>query len=255
MRKYFILFTVLIVFVSYTGAEGQEYPELKYAVNDFANIIPQSYENEITLLAEELWAKANTALVVVTVESLGDNYLEDYVTRLYENAGIGKKGQDKGILLFNAAKERQIRIEPGYGVEGILPDGKLGVIMRQYMIPSFQKGDFGAGFLTASRVIAGIIAEDAGIELDGTIPYKEQESSRESPFGSFIFFLIVVFLIIITRGRILPWIFLGGSGGGPWRGGGFGGGSGGSFGGGFGGGGFGGFGGGMSGGGGVSGSY
>ena len=99
-------------------------------------------------MAHEIWAKTNTAIVVVTVDSMGDNYIEDYAVRLFETWGIGKKGEDKGVLILNTIKEQEIRIETGYGVEGILPDGLLGTIRDQYLIPHLREGDFGGGHVS-----------------------------------------------------------------------------------------------------------
>lgn len=248
-----VLLIGILLFIFRVDLYGQEYPELRYAVNDFAGVIAPQYEDKITNLANEVWAKTSTAIVVVTIDSLGDNYIEDYATRLYEQSGIGRRGEDKGVLILNAIKDREYRIETGYGVEGILPDGKLGVIARQYLVPYLREGNYDDAYLTTVSVIAGIIAEDAGIELDGTIPYEDYTSPSDDSLGLIIFILFFIFLMVVTKGKILPFIIMGDHSGrsGPWRGGGFGGGgSGGGFGGGFGG-----FGGGMSGGGGVSGSY
>ena len=134
---------------------SQQFPKPTGAVNDFANVISQSYEIQITALCNEVWQKTGTAVVDVTIETLGDNYLEDYATRLYETWGIGKKGEDKGVLILNAIKEREIRIETGYGVEGILPDGLTGEILDRYVIPHLKNGDYGGAHLAAVRAVAG----------------------------------------------------------------------------------------------------
>jgi uncharacterized protein len=225
------------------------------ATNDFANVIPASFQNQIEAICVEVWEKTNTAIVDVTIETLDDYSIEEYATRLYETWGIGKKGEDKGVLILNAIQDRKVRIETGYGVEGILPDGKTGQIIDDYMIPHLKQGDYGQAHLNAVIIIAQIIAEDAGVQLTGEIntPQGGEDHSRGSRMGKFLTFLFFIFLIIITRGRILPWLIIGSMSGGGGRGrdnwGGFGG-SGGGFGGGFGG-----FGGGMSGGGGASRGY
>jgi uncharacterized protein len=193
--------------------------------------------------------------VDVTIPTLGDNYLEDYATRLYETWGIGKKGEDKGVLILNAIEERKLRIETGYGVEGILTDGIAGQIIDRYMIPSLKQGDYGQAHLNAVIAVAQIVAKDAGVELTGeaNTALRDAGGQRSPRSFSWLGILFFIFLIIITRGKILPWLILGSMFGGgrnhdDW--GGFGKGGGGGFGGGFGG-----FGGGMSGGGGASRGY
>lgn len=225
------------------------------AVNDFADVIPASFQNQIEAICIEVWEKTQTAIVDVTIETLGDYNLEDYATRLYETWGIGKKGEDKGVLILNAIQERKVRIETGYGAEGILPDGKVGQIVDDYMIPHLKQGNYGQAHLNAVIMVAQIIAEAAGVQLTGEISTPQRGNDRSQGFGIGKFFTILffIFLIIITRGRILPWLIIGSMSGGGGRGrddwGGFGG-RGGGFGGGFGG-----FGGGMSGGGGASRGY
>ena len=88
------------------------------AVNDFAGVLPSQYKSQMEDLAREVLEKTGTAIVVATVTSIGENDAEDYANSLYQAWGIGKKGEDKGVLIFLAVKERKVRIETGYGVEG-----------------------------------------------------------------------------------------------------------------------------------------
>lgn len=235
------------------------------AVNDFARMIPQSYKNQMEGLSREVLAKTGTAIVVVTVETLGDNELNDYVNRLYKAWGIGKKGHDRGVLIFLAVKERKVRIETGYGAEGILPDGLVGEILREHAIPLFTRGDYGRGLSNAMTAVASIIAKNANVSLTGSVPYDQQRERNVRHGSGLLLPLIIVVLILISlfgtrQGReFLPWLLLilfsgndgrGGRGFGSFGGGGYG-----SFGGDSGGGDFGGFGGGESGGGGAGGDF
>lgn len=257
MRRITIPYLKLILFdlILSFSLQAQQFPAPVGAVNDFANVIPAQTEREIEGICLLVWEKTSTAIADVTIPTLGDNYLEDYATRLYETWGLGKKGEDKGVLILNAIQERKVRIETGYGVEGILTDGTIGEIIDRYMLPYLKQGDYGAAHLNGVKAVARIIADDAGIQLTGDInrPVSQTEPVSIPRFGKVLGILFFIFLILITRGRILPWLILGSMFGGrrghdDW--GGFGGRGGGGFGGGFGG-----FGGGMSGGGGASRSY
>ena len=245
---------VLALIVGYMHSAGAiTFPEHKGAVNDFAGVISSDDEQRIEAVCRQLWEKTGVAVVVVTIKTLGDDtYLEDYAVRLYEKWGIGKKGENRGVLILNVTEDRKIRIEVGYGMEGLIPDGRAGEIRDRYLIPYLRRGEYGQAFYAAVSAIATIVANDAGIELDGVSrPAPVKRRSKSNPISKIIP-LLIFFLIFGTRGRILPWLILGSMmGGSSRRHGGFGGGFGG---GGFGGG-FGGFGGGMSGGGGASGSY
>jgi uncharacterized protein len=218
-------------------------------------VIPLDYKNRMEALAQEVLEKTGTAIAVVTVESIGDNELNDYVNRLYKAWGIGKKGEDKGVLIFLTLKERKFRIETGYGVEGILPDGLVGEIRDRYAIPYLKKGDFGQGLSNTVTALASIVAKAANVSITGGLsieqPVEEKVRQKGSLLPLIILVLILVSLLGTRQGRdLLPWLLLMVFTG---RGGNYGGGGGGF--GSFGGGGFGGFGGGESGGGGASGDF
>ncbi|MBN2255102.1 MAG: TPM domain-containing protein [Deltaproteobacteria bacterium] len=248
--KAVFLFTVVLFMWSAQPLEGKEaniFPRPQGAVNDFAGIISPEYRRSIDLLAREILQKTKTSVIVATVETIGDNDPADYVNRLYEAWGIGAKGEDRGVLIFLALKERRIRIETGYGVEGILPDGLVGQILDSYVVPYLKQEKYGEGLYNGVAAVSAVIAREAGVALSGQPTVPQTRKSRGSPgmnLFSLILFIIIISMLLGTRsGRaMLPYLLLmlmmGGRGGG---GGGFGG-----FGGGFGG-----FGGGMSGGGGA----
>lgn len=230
-------------------AEGAEtFPAPRGAVNDFAGVIQAPYPGQMENIAREVLEKTGTAIVVATVETIGDNDPNDYANRLYRAWGVGKKGEDKGVLIFLAVKERRVRIETGYGVEGILPDGLAGEILDRYAIPSFKEGDYGRGLSETMTAVSSVVAKAAGVALAGARRPEQRpvRTERKMGFIQLLLLLAAAFFLLGTRqGRaMLPWLLLlmmSGSGG--RRGGdGFGG-----FGGGFGG-----FGGGASGGGGAS---
>jgi uncharacterized protein len=239
-------------------------------VTDLAGVINPATRQKIELLATEVQQKTGAQIAVVTVNSLEGQTREDYAVNLYKHLGIGAKGKDNGVLILIAPKDRQYKIEVGYGLEPVINDARAGDVGRD-MAPDLRKGDFSAAALTGATGVAQYIAADAGVQLTGIPQRAAPPPTHESPwwlpfvlFGGF--FLLIRALSRAGRrgggpragsggmGGALPWILLGsGMGrGGSW-GGGYGGSSGGWGGGG--GGGFGGFGGGMSGGGGAGGSW
>jgi uncharacterized protein len=252
--------TVLFLIVALAFQAGHSvaadppFPRPTGAVNDFADVIPQEQRAGMESLAREVLQKTGTAVVVATVPTVGDMVVDDYATRLYESWGIGKKGEDKGVLILLALKERRVRIETGYGVEGILPDGVVGEIIRLHVIPHLKQGDYGRGLLNAMTAVSDVIARNAGVTLTGRPQLKPVQPRGGVPVSPFTLILLViaVILMLVTRtGRQLLALLLLSSFGGGGRS--YGGGSSGGFGG-FGGG-FGGFGGGMSGGGGAGGDF
>ena len=230
------------------------FPKPRGLVNDFANVISPDYAEKLTQVTGELLRKTNVPVVVVTMPDIGGEDYNEYANRLYAAWGIGKKGEDRGVLIFVTVKERKMRIETGYGIEGIIPDGLAGEIRDQYIVPYLREDQFGKGLLNGTLAIAGIIAKDAGVNLTGQVPVRRSAKRRSGLPGLLfmVLFLVVLFSMGRRRGGVWPLLllmFMGrGMGGGYGRGG-----FGGSFGG-FGGG-FGGFGGGLSGGGGAGGGF
>jgi uncharacterized protein len=254
--KSYILFLVLVFSIfAVLPAEtaGQKpFPEPLGLVNDFAGVISTEHKRKIDTVASDLLRSTGVALVVVTMPDIGGEEYNDYANRLYSAWGVGKKGEDKGILIFITIKERKMRIETGYGVEGIIPDGLAGEIRDKYMLPYLKQDKFGEGLLNGALAVAGIIADDAGVSFGGGAPVEapRERGGAGLSLAPLLFFIIFLFAMFRRRrgGLLLPLLLLGGmrsrSGGIGSRGG-FGGFSGG----------FGGFGGGMSGGGGAGGSF
>jgi uncharacterized protein len=258
----FVLF-VSFAFVHFVYAQEPP-PELTAPVNDFANVIDPSSERAMESLIRSLEQASGDVVVVTTIktfEPYGD--LREYAVRMFENRGrgIGRKGKDNGVLVLLAVDDREVRIEVGYDLEQFITDGYAGETSRQYMVPEFRRGNYGAGLLAGTSRVIARIAEARGVTLQGVRLPRSRDigpgGGSSSLFIAFIIFIVVMQLIARVLGfgrrrrfRRGGWGgYYGGwnSGVGPFGGGGFGGG-------GFGGG-FGGFGGGRSGGGGGGASW
>jgi uncharacterized protein len=242
-----VILFLAVFFCALSCFAEPSFPAATGIVNDFADVIPPDARERMARLSQELFDKTGTAVVVATVRDVGDNEPDMYANELYKAWGIGKKGEDKGVLVFLALKERKIRIETGYGVEGILPDGLVGEILDRYVVPYLKKGDYGTGLGNAVAAVAQVVAKDAGVTLTGDAVVRPLKRPADKQGGSILplllFFLVMIPLLATRQGRaMLPYLMIALMSGGRGGGGGFGG-----FGGGYGG-----FGGGMSGGGGAS---
>ena len=229
---------------------ADSFPRPKGLINDFANVISPQFEQKLAQVTGELLKKTDVPVVVVTMPDIGGEDYNEYANRLYAAWGIGKKGEDRGVLIFVTVKERKMRIEVGYGMEGLIPDGLAGEIRDQYIVPYLSEDRFGEGLLNGTVAVASIIAKDSGVNLTGQVPVR-RAAKRRSGLSGLLFmglFLLVLFSMGRRRGGLLPLLLLMSMGRG--MGGGYGRGSFGGFGGGFGG-----FGGGMSGGGGAGGGF
>ena len=158
---------------------AEKYPAPRGAVNDFANVIDQASSAKMEALAREVLQKTGTAVVVVTVPTIGEGEeISLYVNGLYKAWGIGKKGEDKGVLIFLTIKERKIRIETGYGVEGILPDGLVGEIRDTYLKPQLQAGNYGKAFYDTMYACSSYIAKSAEESPNFKVKLSREEEKR-----------------------------------------------------------------------------
>jgi len=220
-------------------------------VNDFAHVLDQNTIAQLENVCQQLDQEAHAQIAVVTIKSLDGSDIESYAVALFKKWRIGSKATDHGVLILLVTQDRGYRIEVGYGLEPILPDGKVGGFGRE-AVPLLKQNDYNGAVSLMTMRVADVIAQDAGIQLSGARP-RAPTAAREPDTGlpiAGIVVLIIIGLILLSTpfGRLLLWgLLLGGRGGGGFGGGGLGGGGG--------GGGFGGFGGGSSGGGGASGSW
>ena len=216
------------------------------SVHDLAGVIRQDHIQTMERLHKELFEKTGVAITIVTVPTLEGELIEDFAVRVGEEWGAGRRGEDRGIVFAVAVQERRIFIATGYGVEGYLPDGRVGRIVDQYAIPYLRQNDYSTGILQTSAALVSASAEEHGVTIEGATPRattKKPSPSRDSsPLGTVFKILGFLFLAYLFIRHPMLFILLmsgGGRGGGGFSGGGFGGSGGGGFGG-FGGGGFGG---------------
>lgn len=246
IKKAVILALILILGV--LPLTAAEFPRPEGYVNDFAGVIDSASKGQMEgiIAAVERATGAEIAVAVVqSIEPYGS--IEEYGVAIASEWGIGKEGEDNGILLLLAMKERMIRLDIGYGLEGVIPDGLAGQIIDDSVLPSLQAGDYGGGLLRGVQAVAGIVAEEYDVEL-GSYDLRESKKYTRTGVPGLGFLVFFIIAILFGGGRfIFPLLFLGSMTSRGHFGGGFG--SGGSS---FGGGGFGGFGGGGFGGGGIS---
>jgi uncharacterized protein len=257
-----------LVFAARGRAESiASLPQPTDYVSDFAHVLSPQAVAQLDAICEQLdHTAANAKVAVVTVHDLDGDDAADYANQLQDHWKMGDKDKVNGLnryaMVLIAVADHKYRIEVGYGLEGILPDGKTGDIGRT-MVPDLRASDYDGAMLLAMGQIAKVIADDAKVTLNGDLPAPAPEPvQHSSPLGGLVLLLIILFFFggfSLLRVLFGASLFFGGWGRGGWGGGptiGGGGFGGGGFSGG-GGGGFGGFGGGGGGfgGGGAGGSW
>jgi uncharacterized protein len=238
MKKHLLFFLLLSPLLSF----GQlAIPELwGTRIHDEAKVLSPVFMSQLEQLLKAHEDSTSNQIAVLIVPSLNGEAIEDYTLRVAEKWQLGKKGNDNGVLLFIAVNDHKVRIEVGYGLEGVLPDATCNQIIRNELAPYFRQDNYEGGILAATKAIIQAI----GGEYHDQAPVQKRKT-RGGSFLSTIIILIIIIVISSLRNRNnrgggwssgAGWYggFGGRSGGGGWSGGGGGGfsGGGGGFGGG-----------------------
>ena len=206
------------------------FPALTGRVVDSAQMIDPAVREQLTQQLQALEQTSGDELVVVTVPDLQGVPIEDYGYQLGRQWGIGQKGKDNGALLIVSRDDRQLRIEVGYGLEGVLTDAQSWVIINQVILPKFKAGNFSQGI---SDGVAAMIQVVGGEPLAVPAHVADANFAMDNPgFSIGLFILLIGVLWLCNRmglpvGAILLAILNssgrgggGGGGGGGFRGGG-----------------------------------
>ncbi|QUL99142.1 MAG: TPM domain-containing protein [Candidatus Fermentithermobacillus carboniphilus] len=179
-----ILLVLFLLGVSLGFAEPR-YPEPTGNINDYVGVLSRSDIANLNALVDAVLRQTGVTLAVAIVENHGDETLEVYSAKLYEKWGIGKKNEDKGLLVVVSMEEHDLRMEVGYGLEPVITDSRAGECLDK-MLPYFKNGEFGKGLYAGLYHAAQYIAEDAGVKLDIKAASPEYESFLARPVIPFI---------------------------------------------------------------------
>jgi uncharacterized protein len=192
----------LITVVVYTGAliAAPSFPTLTGRVVDQANVLDAVRRARLDMKLADLEAKNGTQLVVVTLPSLQGYDIADYGYQLGRHWGIGQKGKNTGALLIVAPRDRKVRIEVGYGLEGTLTDAVSRLIIDNAILPRFRAGDLPGGIERGVDDLVQVLSGDAE-------DFKKRAAERGArstgePLSAFAVTMIVVviFIFLFMRG-------------------------------------------------------
>ncbi len=177
-------------------AKDPPIPPLTGRVVDQASILTQTQERDLTSKLAALERKSGDQVVVVTLKSLQAWPIEDWGLALGRGWGIGQKGKDNGVLLIVAPKDRELRIEVGYGLEGTLPDATANAIINNVIVPRFKAGNLYGGINDGVDAIGRALAGD---ELRFASKPANASSGEQSPFLPVAMILFMVFVMIVSQ--------------------------------------------------------
>mgnify|MGYP005835525945 CR=1 FL=1 len=218
------LLSLLTLILIISPLNSEEFPQPVGYVNDFAGVMDEVSKARITEIAEALREATGAEIAVVTVDTIAPYAsIEEYSIELATKWGIGKRGEDTGILFLLAMQERKVRLEIGYGLEGIIPDGLAGQIIDRSVLPSFKDGLYGTGLLKGVEAVSGIIAKEYNVDLS---QYNLTESRKYTGGGipNLGLLMFIILILLFGGGRFILWplLFLGAASRRGFYGGGFG---------------------------------
>jgi uncharacterized protein len=189
--KYFknVLLSLLLFAAFISAADIPERPDSW--LNDYANVLSSGQKSELNSLLSSLETRSSNQIFVAIFPQIPEgNYLEDFVVKLFDKWKPGLKGKDNGILIAAFINDRKMRIEVGYGLEDVVTDAQSAVVINDYMVPEFRKGDYYKGIKNALTVLI------PAVEGKYKIPIKKKKSKKDGfSFGDLIS-LIFIFIIV-----------------------------------------------------------
>ncbi|WP_226675616.1 TPM domain-containing protein [Mesobacillus jeotgali] len=170
-------------------------------VQDFANVLNENEEIQLKNIGRSIDDQTTSQIAVLTVDSIGESSIEEYSVEAYRKFGLGTEENDNGVLLVIAMQEKKIRIEVGYGLEGIIPDGKAGRILDEYAIPHLQNDQPNLAVMNTYQALAN--------EVSGTNEFgsaeRDVQQQQDLPIPSWLLIIIVIGVVV------LDFMFFGGT--------------------------------------------
>ena len=168
-------------------------------VNDFAHVLSSETTSDLNDVCKQLDDKAHAQVAVVTVNSTDGKDVFDYTVSLYQAWGIGSKSTNRGALILFAIKDHKYWTTVGYGLEPILPDGRVGGFGRE-AVPLLRQSNYDGAVRLVTMRVADVIAHDAGIQLTGagTPPPAQEQPGHGISLGGIVMNIIVVIIVLAT---------------------------------------------------------
>ncbi|WIV11317.1 TPM domain-containing protein [Proteiniborus sp. MB09-C3] len=207
------LLTILLLLVGVNAyGSGFKLPEPSryFYVYDEANIIDSYLEDYIINTNEQLYSETGAQIVVATLNSLNGNSEQEIAVQLFRKWGIGSEEKNNGVLILVAPNEKRLWIEVGYGLEGALPDGKVGEIRDKNMFPYFKENDYNTSILKGFDAILSVVANEYDIERPDSSKSQGNYDDYDEYYSTGIGIKPIVIVIGIIIFLFIDFRFFGG---------------------------------------------
>lgn len=195
-QTYTSLVVVFLLIITTLSVSALEVPQLSGYVNDYARILSSSTKGKIESYLSAVEKSHGAQIALLSIPSLEGESLEAYSLRVVDKWKLGTEKEDNGVLLLIATSEKKIRIEVGYGLEGVITDAMSGYIIRNAIVPSFKRGNFEEGISRGLQAIGGLVAGEVSISQS---QIKKSQSEEKRGGSTPIFFIIFIIIFLLTR--------------------------------------------------------
>jgi uncharacterized protein len=207
---------ILAIFGFVVGLSSTPLPaRTDRSIYDTAGVIDDAAETRLENMHRELFEKAGVAIVMVSVPQLENETIEQLAVRIGQSWGVGRKGEDRGLVVAFARDDRKIFVATGYGTEGYLPDGRVGAILDE-VVPLLKQDRFSEGLEQLDALLVSASAEEYGVTVTGAPPPPPRAYSDGGlGVGDLIFLVILVVLVASMArrrgggGGLFSWFLLG----------------------------------------------
>ena len=170
-------------------------PALDSPVVDTTGTLDAAQKQQLEAQSLALQQRKGSQLQVLIVSTTQPETIEQYTQRVFDQWKLGRKGVDDGVILVVAKDDRRVRIHPGYGLEGAIPDAIANRVIQEYLAPKFREGDFGGGIADATATLVKLID---GEKLP--VPVSTHRE-RDRASGDWLFALFAAFIVAtVVRG-------------------------------------------------------
>ncbi len=189
--------SLLVLLVAGPASAELEIPKLTSRVTDRAALLRPEVRSQLEGQLADYQSATGHQFAFVSIPSLEGAPIEDVSLRLAEAWKLGDERRDDGLILVVAKAERKMRIEVGYGLEGVIPDALASRIIRNQMVPAFREGDYDTGILTAfSTLMKAAEGEAVAVEPPG----GKSSSKKRSLLRPLFWLMALAFLFMMNRG-------------------------------------------------------
>jgi uncharacterized protein len=200
LRLLIVVLLLLALLTVTLLALALEVPPLRGRINDYAGMLPSDKARQLEERLAQFERETGHQIALLTIRSLEGDSLEDFSIRVAENWKIGQKGFDNGAILIVARDDRKLRIEVGYGLEGVLPDALASRIIREVITPRFRTGDFAGGIEAGLDAIMKVTRGEA-------LPERARVPRAQSPetvgvIGGLLLAALFALIVGISQRRV-----------------------------------------------------